>query len=627
MLGSSSEKLDQLKLLVSRAGAYSKFLADKLEVRQQEGLQSEENKSNKYLTAKLRDYQVVGLEWLISLYENGLNGILADEMGLGKTLQTIAFFAHLINVGTNGPFLIVAPLSTIHNWKAEFDKFTKGINVLLYHGTPKERDELRRKYMNYKTKKAYPIVITSYELCMNDQKKMKNNLAELWSLLNFLMPEIFNDLEAFEEWFEFGNNVDELGTKETLEENFKQSMVSSLHQILKPFLLRRIKTDVVLDLPKKREYLLYAPLTPKQKEIYEAILKKELAQLLETEMLEQMDIKKSELAAESESKKRKRSVVFYQEIDEEDLEDRIKVEQSKQSASDMVTTYVKKLVGKQNLQQMIMQLRKVCNHPYLFRIGKESGESDGIPEILAWSGKMLLLDRLLPKLLENGHKVLIFSQMALMLDIIAEYLEIHKKYKYCRIDGDVKLADRQDQIVDFNNNPDLKVFLLSTRAGGLGINLTAADTVIIFDSDWNPQADLQAQDRVHRIGQKKPVIVYRFVTANSVEKKIIDRAKAKRNLEKIVIHKNQFKGSKGYYQSNKASALDLSDILKEETLAVNYTKAEDEQYIPECILTDDELRSIMDRSDEAYEIKTTDGRFDMVDSAEANAANNALNFK
>ncbi|KAJ3255874.1 hypothetical protein HK103_005887 [Boothiomyces macroporosus] len=616
MLGSSSEKLDQLKLLVSRAGAYSKFLADKLEVRQQEGLQTEENKdepSNKYLTAKLRDYQVVGLEWLISLYENGLNGILADEMGLGKTLQTIAFLAHLVNVGTNGPFLIVAPLSTIHNWKAEFDKFTKGINVLLYHGTPKERDELRRKYMNYKTKKAYPIVITSYEICMNDQKKMKNNLAELWSLLNFLMPEIFNDLEAFEEWFEFGNNVDELGTKETLEENFKQSMVSSLHQILKPFLLRRIKTDVVLDLPKKREYLLYAPLTPKQKEIYEAILKKELAQLLENEMLEQMDIKKSELAAESESKKRKRSAVIYQEIDEEDLEDRIKVEQSKQSASDMVTTYVKKLVGKQNLQQMIMQLRKVCNHPYLFRIGKESGESDGIPEILAWSGKMLLLDRLLPKLLENGHKVLIFSQMALMLDIIAEYLEIHKKYKYCRIDGDVKLADRQDQIVDFNNNPDLKVFLLSTRAGGLGINLTAADTVIIFDSDWNPQADLQAQDRVHRIGQKKPVIVYRFVTANSVEKKIIDRAKAKRNLEKIVIHKT--------------SALDLSDILKEETLAVNYAKAEDEQYIPECILTDDELRSIMDRSDEAYEIKTTDGRFDMVDSAEANAANNALNFK
>lgn len=167
-------------------------------------------------------------------------------------------------------------------------------------------------------------------------------------------------------------------------------------------------------------------------------------------MLEQMDIKKSELAAESESKKRKRSAVFYQEIDEEDLEDRIKVEQSKQSASDMVTTYVKKLVGKQNLQQMIMQLRKVCNHPYLFRIGKESGESDGIPEILAWSGKMLLLDRLLPKLLENGHKVLIFSQMALMLDIIAEYLEIYRKYKYCRIDGDVKLADRQAQVTISN---------------------------------------------------------------------------------------------------------------------------------------------------------------------------------
>lgn len=187
-----------------------------------------------------------------------------------------------------------------------------------------------------------------------------------------------------------------------------------------------------------------------------------------------------------------------------------------------------------------MQLKKVCNHPYLFDISNEElneTPKGRIPEIVAWSGKMLLLERLLPELFARGHKVLIFSQMTRMLDIISDYCESVKEYKYCRIDGSVKLVDRRQQIHEFNTDLNTKLFLLSTRAGGLGINLTAADTVIIFDSDWNPQVDLQAQDRVHRIGQTKPVVIYRFVTAGTIEQKILDKASGKRKLEKLVIHK------------------------------------------------------------------------------------------
>jgi ATP-dependent DNA helicase len=192
---------------------------------------------------------------------------------------------------------------------------------------------------------------------------------------------------------------------------------------------------------------------------------------------------------------------------------------------------------------MVMQLRKVCNHPYLFLIQTDNVENpsvNGIPEILAWSGKMMLLDRLLPALIEKGHKVLIFSQMTNMLNIIEDYLTFVRKISFCRIDGSVSLRERTTEIASFQDSKqDFKVFLLSTRAGGLGLNLVAADTVIIFDSDWNPQVDLQAQDRVHRFGQSKPVIIYRFLAADSIEKRILERARAKRTLEKIVIHKSK----------------------------------------------------------------------------------------
>merc|ERR1712079_109056 len=168
------------------------------------------------------------------------------------------------------------------------------------------------------------------------------------------------------------------------------------------------------------------------------------------------------------------------------------------------------------------------------------GFYDAGPDMVDICGKLQVLDQMVVKLIADGHKTLIFSQMTKMLDILGDYCNF-KKWKFCRLDGSMNFLDRQDNIDKFNRDPEFNIFLLSTRAGGLGINLTAADTVIIYDSDWNPQQDLQAQDRCHRIGQTKPVMVYRLVTANTMDQKIVERAAAKRKLEKMIIHNKKFK--------------------------------------------------------------------------------------
>jgi len=195
------------------------------------------------------------------------------------------------------------------------------------------------------------------------------------------------------------------------------------------------------------------------------------------------------------------------------------------------------------------------------------------------SGKIELVEKMLPVLKQNGHKVLLFSQMTRMLDILEDYLE-YSSYEYCRIDGSVKQKDREELIERFNTDPNIFCFLLSTRAGGLGINLTAADTVIIYDSDWNPQADLQAQDRCHRIGQTKPVCVFRLITANSIESRILKRANKKLKLERLVMHKGRFKG-----QNNKLITED--DILEILTF--------DEKLHTEKVISNDELTQVLDR--------------------------------
>uniref|UniRef100_A0A3B5AIQ6 Proliferation-associated SNF2-like protein n=1 Tax=Stegastes partitus TaxID=144197 RepID=A0A3B5AIQ6_9TELE len=522
----------------------------------------------------MRWYQIEGIEWLRMLWENGINGILADEMGLGKTIQCIAHIAMMIEKKVMGPFLVVAPLSTLPNWVNEFKRFAPEVSVLLYHGPKPERAKLLKQIRRpLGPLSMCPVVITSFEISMIDRKllqhfqwkylivdeghriknlncrlvrelkmlptdnkllltgtPLQNNLAELWSLLNFLLPEVFDDLKSFESWFD----INSLGEAESVVvAEREQNILSMLHQILTPFLLRRLKSDVTLEVPPKKEIVVYAPLTAKQEAFYTAVVNKTITKMLGQEKAPVV------LTSSGRPKRRTRKVVDYKETDADtpyNLEkylERVRKELDQRSA---LLTHVSAINLK--LQNILMLLKRCCNHPYLveYPLDPTTQEFKIDEQLVQSSGKFLILDRLLPALKERGHKVLIFSQMTSILDMLMDYCYL-RGFQYSRLDGSMSYADRDENMTRFSKDPEVFIFLLSTRAGGLGINLTAADTVIIFDSDWNPQADLQAQDRCHRIGQTKPVVVYRLVTANTIDQKILERASAKRKLEQMVIHK------------------------------------------------------------------------------------------
>ncbi|SJX64363.1 related to proliferation associated SNF2-like protein [Sporisorium reilianum f. sp. reilianum] len=718
--------------------------------------------------ATMREYQLDGLEWLISLYENGLNGILADEMGLGKTLQTISFLAHLREKGVWGPFLIVAPLSTINNWVLEFERFTPDIPALMYHGDPDARRDLRDRHLRMprdkERQKDFPIVVTSYELIIRDRKwlanypwkfivvdeghrlknlncrlirelktyrsanrlilsgtPLHNNLAELWSLLNFILPDIFDDLATFETWFDFSDIHDEQGQSRILSKENSSQVITQLHEILKPFLLRRLKADVETDLPPKKEYLLYAPLTELQKELYNSVVngeirrwllerktglpwsqiqeilndpdgintasssvpttrvpsadqsrdqsphpwavankKKDVHAKLNVDEADDKPVKrgpgrprKSDSAKESakttrsssadyhvdddddqtasgtstprhQSTRRAKRGVSYQvdEMSDNHYFDKLERElnrgpkqlsaaQAERQGKLFSIREAQKQIKSMHLENIVIQARKICNHPFLFDwpVDMDSGTLVVNKDLINASGKMLMLNRLLDELFNRGHKVLIFSQFTTMLDIIEEWANEFKGLRTCRIDGTTPQEGRRAQMKSFNEDKGAdacNLFLLSTRAGGLGINLVAADTVIFYDSDWNPQMDLQAQDRVHRIGQTRPCLIFRLVSASTVEERILKRAGNKRKLEALVIQQGKFRLPAGYQPSltggKRKKEDELSDIASQllalESEQVKLVKDENDQ-----IITDHELDLLLDRSKEAYERK------------------------
>ncbi|EGX46483.1 hypothetical protein AOL_s00109g55 [Orbilia oligospora ATCC 24927] len=629
----------------------------------------------------MKEYQLEGLEWMASLFENGLNGILADEMGLGKTLQTISLFAFLREMHVYGPFLVAAPLSTLANWVDEFAKFTPDIPVVLYHGNPQERENLRDTKLRTKNYRNvgpdFPVVCTSYEIIMNDRKylasydwkyivideghrlknfncrlvkelekypsanrllltgtPLQNNLVELWSLLHFLLPQVFNDVESFQSWFDFSDLQQEGKSSEEIKKSMAANLVSSLHQILKPFLLRRMKTDVELSLPKKREYVLYAPLSQTQKELYRRILDKDTEEFLIGKLLEASGAnavakamsKKGTKGTETPKRKRgdmeeedqsslsvpskalknsrsnKKLRVDYKEKSDRQYFKELETTptQSKETSPELSAEQVAyqaavREIKAKKMQNPVMQLRLACNSPHLFYW--PWGDKDPDETIVTESGKMMLLDRLIPELFNRGHKVLIFSQFKVQLDIIQEWATTLRGWNCCRIDGSVKQEDRRSLIKSFNSDSEHKLFLLSTRAGGLGINLTSADTVILYDSDWNPQQDLQAQDRAHRIGQTRPVIVYRLATAATVEQTLLEKADAKRRLEKLVIQKGKFKSMTATNtKTEEQEFADLRKILMSDDFEkFDVAKEGDE------ILSNEDLEVLLDRSDEAYE--------------------------
>uniref|UniRef100_A0A3P9Q8F7 Proliferation-associated SNF2-like protein n=1 Tax=Poecilia reticulata TaxID=8081 RepID=A0A3P9Q8F7_POERE len=550
----------------------------------------------------MRWYQIEGVEWLRMLWENGINGILADEMGLGKTIQCIAHIAMMVEKKVMGPFLVVAPLSTVPNWISEFKRFAPEISVMLYHGTPPERSKLLKQVRRAQGPlNMFPVVITSFEISMIDRKflqhvqwkylivdeghriknlncrlvrelkmlptdnkllltgtPLQNNLAELWSLLNFLLPEVFDDLKSFESWFDI-NSLGE-GDDVVVAER-EQNILSMLHQILTPFLLRRLKTDVTLEVPPKKEIIVYAPLTTKQETLYSAVVNKTIEKVLGKEKKEAP----VPVTPDGRPKRRTRRSVDYSETETLGFIS-LNLLSPSPPVLDISTPPDADITLK--LQSVLMLLKRCCNHPYLveYPLDPVTQQFKIDEQLVQTSGKFLILDRLLPALKNRGHKVLIFSQMTSILDILMDYCYL-RDFRYSRLDGSMSYTKRDENIKKFFNDPEVFIFLLSTRAGGLGINLTAADTVIIFDSDWNPQADLQAQDRCHRIGQTKPVVVYRLVTANTVDQKILERATAKRKLEQMVIHKSkEVKSSQGMVISDKdlEILLDRSDLLGED---------------------------------------------------------------
>ena len=519
-------------------------------------------------------------------WHNNQNSILADEMGLGKTVQSTAFLYELYrNQKIQGPFLVIVPLSTMGNWEREMKNWTD-MNVIVYHGNQASRNLIVETEYYFRDKNhdlepgifKFDVILTTYEMAISGAAQLRpihwkcvildeahrlknknskvteflrsyqmdhrvlltgtplqNSLDELWALLNFLEPEKFASDKDFQ--LEYGNMS-------------SAADVEKLQLLLKPLMLRRLKEDVEKSIPVKEETIVEVELTTTQKKWYRSILERNFSWL--------------------------------------------KQGSKKNNVPNLVNTMI--------------ELRKCCIHPWLLNgaedqilmeLNAENNNALHAKALIQSSGKMVLLDKLLTKLKAGGHKVLIFSQMTRCLDLIQEYVRV-KEWNYERIDGGVRGELRQASIDRFSTpGGDSFIFLLCTRAGGVGINLTAADTCIIFDSDWNPQNDLQAQSRIHRIGQKKAVKIYRLITRNTYEREMFDRASMKLGLDKALLQRGGDSDpfdSKG--KSGSLSKQEVEDLLKKGAYGAFMDDGAGDKFCEEDIEQILERRTMVIRHDE-----------------------------
>ncbi|KAF8463601.1 SNF2 family N-terminal domain-containing protein [Kalaharituber pfeilii] len=721
----------------------------------------------KMLTVQLKDYQLKGLNWLCNLYEQGINGILADEMGLGKTVQSISVMAYLAEVHNIwGPFLVIAPASTLHNWQQEITRFVPQLKALPYWGNAKDRKVLRkfwdRKHVTYTKDSPFHVLITSYQLVVGDAQyfqKMKwqymildeaqaiksssssrwkallafhcrnrllltgtpiqNSMQELWALLHFIMPSLFDSHDEFSEWF--SKDIESHAQSNT---QLNEAQLRRLHMILKPFMLRRIKKHVQKELGDKIELDIYCNLTYRQRALYKSLRDKisfldviekassggeegtqtlmnlvmqfrkvcnhpDLFERAETRsplsfasfadtvsfmregqnvsvyytsrnriqykvpklvyredrldvpghqtqagfkrryLDHLMNIWSSDYIYESTATDRNSPFSWLRFIDSSPQEVASSFHTSEFDKAAAALTHsrnlgrfsafydkekyvpphtmllVSKLLDKNPAYDhflpdwkprvvsqngtvgappvfappigvdcpdpgVVIEQDSLYFNPHVRRIlyGPSNSEEEEflnhhvkfskyplvrtLPDpfldtysyaaiqvplmrrFVSDSGKLAALDKLLMELKAGGHRVLLYFQMTRMMDLAEEYLS-YRNYKYLRLDGSSKVEDRRDMVNDFQTRPEIFLFLLSTRAGGLGLNLTAADCVIFYDSDWNPTVDQQAEDRAHRLGQTKQVRVYRLLTRGTIEERIRQRALQKQDVQKVVM--------------------------------------------------------------------------------------------
>ncbi|MFS7908575.1 putative DNA helicase chromatin remodeling SNF2 family [Helianthus anomalus] len=681
------------------------------------------------LKFSLREYQHIGLDWLVTMYEKRLNGILADEMGLGKTIMTIALLAHLAcEKGIWGPHLIVVPTSVMLNWETEFLKWCPAFKILTYFGSAKERKHKRQGWMK---QNSFHVCITTYRLVIQDSKIFKrkkwkylildeahliknwksqrwqtllnfnakrrilltgtplqNDLMELWSLMHFLMPHIFQSHQEFKDWF--SNPI--TGMVEG-QEKVNKEVVDRLHNVLRPFILRRLKRDVEKQLPGKHEHVIYCRLSRRQRNLYEDFIASSETQatlassnffgmisvimqlrkvcnhpdlfegrpiissfdmigieiqfsssvcsVLNVGPFSTVDLcglgfvfthhdfhmtswesddvqaietpsrliekRVEEVGNEVNFGKKSNGFNIFEEIQKALHEERVK--EMKERAESIAwwnsLRCKKKPVYSTSLRNLVSFQRPVLNslkfselvlspvdrfekmvdqvESFMFAIPAARA-----PQPIGWCsksttsvfvdqtykstcsnllsplltpirpaivrrqvyfpdrrliqfdcGKLQELAVLLRRLKSEGHRALIFTQMTKMLDVLEAFINIYG-YTYMRLDGSTQPEERQTLMQRFNTNPKYFLFILSTRSGGVGINLVGADTVIFYDSDWNPAMDQQAQDRCHRIGQTREVHIYRLISESTIEENILKKAKQKRALDDLVIQSGEY---------------------------------------------------------------------------------------
>ncbi|XP_020499117.1 SWI/SNF-related matrix-associated actin-dependent regulator of chromatin subfamily A containing DEAD/H box 1A [Labrus bergylta] len=524
---------------------------------------------------KLKPYQLIGLNWLLLLHEHNLSGILADEMGLGKTIQAIAFLAQLYQNGKEGPHLITVPASTLDNWVRELKLWCPSLKVLVYYGSMEDRRYLRHDILNEAVK--FNVIVTTYNLAIGNENDrslfrklrlsyavfdeghmlknmntlryrhlmainaehrllltgtpLQNNLLELMSLLNFIMPSMFSSSTT---------QISKMFSMKSHEEQsrFERDRISQAKLIMKPFILRRVKSEVLKQLPEKEEKVEFCPMSEKQKVLYQSLLKK--------------------LKGSTNGEKRELCNVMMQLR---------KMANHPLLHRQYYTTEKLKAMSKLMLKEpthfdaepaLIQEDMEVMSDFELHNLCKQYSSISSYKlenDLLLDSGKFHHLTELLTSLKNKGDRVVLFSQFTMMLDIV-EVLLKHLTHRYVRLDGSTPIADRIVLIDEFNTDPDIFVFLLSTRAGGLGINLTSANVVILHDIDCNPYNDKQAEDRCHRLGQTRTVKVMKLISKDSIEDCILQLGQKKLKLEQDMTAAEE--GGEGTIPEDMASLLKAS---------------------------------------------------------------------